>query len=120
MFPPHEYQLLDFGRGRKLERFGSVVLDRPCPAAEGVARADDAVWRRVDGRFDRAEGKQGEWTGRSELPRQWTVRHGPITFELRPTEFGHLGVFPEQAMNWDWIAKRLAKAGSGTQNLNVA
>ena len=112
MFPPHEYQLLDFGKGRKLERFGRLILDRPCPAADRSVRADDAMWARADGRFDRSDGKRGEWTSSGNLPPQWTIHHGSITLELRPTEFGHLGVFPEQATNWDWIADQLGNAGS--------
>ena len=119
MFPSHEYQLLDFGNGRKLERFGSLILDRPCPAAERSARADTATWARADGRFDRRDGKRGEWTSSGNLPRQWTIHHGPLTLELRPTEFGHLGVFPEQAPNWDWIADRLKNAGRPPEVLNL-
>jgi 23S rRNA (cytosine1962-C5)-methyltransferase len=119
MFPPHEYQLLDFGKGRKLERFGSLILDRPCPAAERLARADTAKWNRADGRFDRADGKRGEWRSSGNLPRQWTIHHASITLELRPTEFGHLGVFPEQATNWDWIAERLENDGRPPEVLNL-
>ena len=119
MFPPHEYQLLDFGKGRKLERFGSLILDRPCADAERSARADDALWDRADGRFDRSDGKRGEWTSSGNLPPQWTVHHGSITLELRPTEFGHLGVFPEQATNWDWIAERLKNGARPPEVLNL-
>ena len=119
MFPPHQYQLLDFGDGRKLERFGSLILDRPCPAAEKLARADAAQWGHADGRFERADDKRGEWTSNGNLPQRWTIRHGPITFELRPSEFGHLGVFPEQAANWDWIADRLDAASRPPEVLNL-
>ena len=119
MFPPREYQLLDFGEGRKLERFGSLILDRPCPAAERSAQANAAQWDRADGRFDRSDGKRGEWTSSGNLPPQWTIHHGSITLELRPTEFGHLGVFPEQATNWDWIAERLKNAGRPPEVLNL-
>lgn len=113
MFLQQEYQLLDFGRGRKLERFGGLILDRPCRAAEGLVGADEGGWDRADGRFDRSDGKRGEWTCGGNLPRQWTVHHGSMAFELRPSEFGHLGVFPEQASNWDWIAERLREGVSG-------
>jgi 23S rRNA (cytosine1962-C5)-methyltransferase len=110
MFSPDQYQLLDFGEGRRLERFGEVTLDRPCPAAEGIARADPAAWPLADARFDRGEGPEGQWIGRRGLDGPWTVRHGPLVFELKRTDFGHLGLFPEQAANWPWIAAQLASA----------
>jgi 23S rRNA (cytosine1962-C5)-methyltransferase len=106
MFSPDQYALLDFGGGRRLERFGQVLLDRPCPAAEGVAKGDPGLWEQADARFVRTEGKLGEWASERDLPERWTIRHGPVTLELKRTEFGHLGVFPEQAANWDWLARR--------------
>jgi len=111
MFAPDQYQLLDFGDGRRLEQFGSWLLDRPCPAAEGFARAQPDAWQQADARFDRTEGEEGQWSLRQELPAQWTIAHGPLTFELKRAPAGHLGVFPEQATNWDWIADQLGKRG---------
>jgi 23S rRNA (cytosine1962-C5)-methyltransferase len=108
MFTPDQYQLLDFGEGRRLERFGEVTLDRPCPAAERIARADPPAWPLADARFERGEGPEGQWTCRRVLPEQWTVSHGSLVFELKRTVFGHLGLFPEQAANWPWIAAQVA------------
>ena len=109
MFGANHYQLLDFGNGRRLERFGALVLDRPCPAAEGVAKGDPALWDRADAGFVRTEGKVGLWVLGRELPEPWTITHGPVTLELKRTEFGHLGVFPEQAANWDWLAGHIRR-----------
>ncbi len=115
MFEASQYQLLDFGAGRKLERFGSEVLDRPSPAAEGLPVADPDRWATATARFDLAGGGKGRWvsdslglddSGRdgSEGAGAWPVRHGDsqLLMELRPS--GNIGVFPEQADNWDWIA----------------
>jgi 23S rRNA (cytosine1962-C5)-methyltransferase len=99
----NDYQLLDFGEGRRLERFGPVTLDRPCPAAESFARADTDAWARADARFEGREQEKGEWTYRRELPERWIIAHGSLRFELKRTDFGHLGIFPEQAENWEWI-----------------
>jgi 23S rRNA (cytosine1962-C5)-methyltransferase len=110
-WPPYcceDYQLLDFGNGRRLERFGEVVLDRPCPAAEPFERASPDLWTRADARFEGREEQRGEWFDRRELPERWTVAHGSLRFELKRTEFGHLGLFPEQAENWEWIARALS------------
>lgn len=98
-----DYQLLDFGDGRRLERFGPFVLDRPCPAAEGIKRGDPGTWRSADARFNGRDAKKGDWTDRRELPERWTVAFDRLRFELKRTDFGHLGIFPEQAENWRWI-----------------
>ena len=111
MFPPDQYQLLDFGDGRRLERFGGVTLDRPCPAAEQIVPADPAAWPEADARFDRTDSERGEWTCRRDLPDRWTIAGGPLVLELKRTEFGHLGVFPEQGDNWQWIAEQVRRAG---------
>ena len=98
------YQLLDFSDGRRLERFGEVTLDRPCRAAEAFQRADPDSWLQADARFEGRENEKGRWTDRRELPQRWTVSLGPLCFELKRTAFGHLGLFPEQVENWEWIA----------------
>ena len=111
MFTPDQYQLLDFGEGRRLERFGPVTLDRPCPAVEQVrARPIRRLGRQADARFDGRRGDEGDWTCRRELPEPWTIAHGRLQFELKRTVFGHVGLFPEQAENWDWIGEQVAAA----------
>ncbi len=100
------YELLDFGHGRRLERFGELVLDRPCPAAVNFERSDPLLWEEADARFEGRERERGRWVCRRSLPERWTLAHGPLRFELKRTDFGHVGVFPEQAENWQWIADR--------------
>lgn len=120
-FAPHNYQLLDFGGGRKLERFGRLVLDRPSPAAEAVA-IEGGDWRLADARYERTSGDRGVWQpvrSKRPLPARWTVRNGRIVLELKLTPFGHLGVFSEQAANWDWIAQRIAERRGATKMLNL-
>lgn len=121
MFASEDHELLDFGDGRRLERFGPLVLDRPCPSVEsgGIARSNPSIWNAADARFERTGPNQGQWTTRGELPERWTIRHGRFMLELKRTEFGHLGVFPEQAVNWDWLtavlqASKTAAAGCPT------
>jgi 23S rRNA (cytosine1962-C5)-methyltransferase len=119
MFAINQYELLDFGGGRKLERFGPRVLDRPSPAAEDFASRRPAWWRSADARYERIDAERGEWIVHREWPPRWTVEHGAFQLELKPTEFGHLGVFPEQAPNWDWIAAQVSKAGRPLKVLNL-
>jgi len=119
MFAPEMYQLMDFGDGRRLERFGPWRLDRPCPAADEVGKSDAALWEDADARFVRTEGKEGHWASDRPLPERWTITHGPVTLELKRTQFGHLGVFPEQAANWDWLAGRLKADRRPVKLLNL-
>ena len=119
MFPLDQYELLDFGRGRKLERFGATVVDRPCPAADGLEPVAqrweaEALFQRGSGRND-----EGSWKRRASLPAEWTITHGEFHLQLKPTPFGHVGVFPEQAPNWDWLDKRIRSAGRPLKVLNL-
>jgi 23S rRNA (cytosine1962-C5)-methyltransferase len=119
MFSADQYELLDFGGGRKLERFGQYVLDRPAPAAETARRASQRLWARATARFERTGPAQGRWLSSRPLPRSWVIRHESSEFELRPSPFGHVGIFPEQAENWDWIADRVGSADRPLQVLNL-
>jgi 23S rRNA (cytosine1962-C5)-methyltransferase len=109
------YELIDAGDGRRLERFGEVVIDRPAPMAEEAPR-DPSAWARADLRFDRYVG----WTtiGEGE-PKPWTVDDGDLRFELRPTETGQVGLFPEQAPNRAWVRDAIRRVGDSPQVLNL-
>jgi 23S rRNA (cytosine1962-C5)-methyltransferase len=120
MFTLDQYKLLDFGNGRRLERFGEITLDRPCPAAEHSVQADPAAWQMDDARFESDE-QEGRWICRRELPERWCVAHGTLRFELKRTPFGHIGLFPEQGENWDWINQqcRLPASRGSVDKLNI-
>ena len=96
-----EYELLDSGDGRKLERFGGYVLARPCSQALWRPTRPESEWRAADASFDREDGNR--WHGRSNLPEEWTMSTAGIRFRLGGTDFGHLGIFPEQRAQWKWI-----------------
>jgi 23S rRNA (cytosine1962-C5)-methyltransferase len=119
MFAADQYQLLDFGEGRKLERFGPYVLDRPAPGTDAFERAlDPAEWKQA-ARYTRTEGDRGKWTYRFPLPSTWEITHGRMVFEIKPTEFGHVGLFPEQATNWDWISTQIERMEPSLKVLNL-
>jgi 23S rRNA (cytosine1962-C5)-methyltransferase len=125
MFAASDYQLVDFGRARKLERFGAYLLDRPSPAADAFDEypSDPQAWRRAAARYDRDSSDRGVWRPIAHdaptFAEHWTVRHASITLELKPTSFGHLGVFPEQAANWDWIDEQIRLAPRRLKVLNL-
>lgn len=104
------YALLDSGDARKLERFGDVVLARPCAQAAWRPRLPPAAWSAAHASFAREEGQR--WTVRVELPESWNVDIDGLRFELRRTDFGHLGVFPEQRALWRWVAEPLRAAAA--------
>jgi len=103
---PNEYELLDSGNGKKLERFGNVVLERPCAQAVWVPR-NPALWENATARFNRSGGLN--WQGRGQLSKAWNVEIGGVLMKLSATDFGHLGVFPETRALWEWIRTTLSE-----------
>ena len=112
-----DYELLDSGDGRKLERFGKYVLARPCSQAMWRPARSDAEWAKADASFDRVDGNN--WHGRANLPKEWQIQTAGIRFKLGGTDFGHLGVFPEQREQWRWIRERVEREASGGREVRV-
>ena len=107
-----DYELIDSGDGRKLERFGKYVLARPCSQAMWRPCKSGAEWDRADASFDREDGNR--WHGRSNLPKEWQIETAGIKFRLGGTDFGHLGIFPEQRAQWRWIREVVGSSRSRT------
>jgi 23S rRNA (cytosine1962-C5)-methyltransferase len=103
------YAMLDFGDGRKLERFGAYVLDRPAPAVADVPRAEPGAWTGAHARFDRVA---GAWTPPDLLPEAWLVDVAGVALELRPTPAGQVGLFPEHAPPAVEVAEAVAAMAS--------
>ncbi len=112
-----DYDLIDSGDGRKLERFGDYVLARPCAQALWRPRRPEKLWEHADAAFDRVDGNR--WHNRSALPESWTAAIEGIRFKLSGTDFGHLGVFPEQQTQWRWIRHMCTNAGRQLRVLNL-
>ncbi len=118
--PWPDYELLDSGEGRKLERFGEVRLVRPEPQAMWRPSLPRIAWSSADAVFEGAEeDERGKWRRAQGLPEAWTLRWGKVAFETRLTAFRHVGVFPEQAANWEWIAETLGDGQAGARVLNL-
>jgi len=102
--PSAGYELLDSGREEKLERFGEVVLIRPDPQALWEKKLGAGEWGKAHGRYIR-KGNGGEWqSSRSDLLDGWPIKFGGLQFLIKPTSFKHVGLFPEQLSNWEWIS----------------
>ena len=103
-----DYILLDSGNGRKLERFGSYVIDRPSAQTVWAPHLLREKWDEADAYFTR-EG-ENQWILRKKLPEKWILETAGIRFQLSSTDFGHLGIFPEQNVFWEWIRQTLLKS----------
>ncbi|MDE0960852.1 MAG: class I SAM-dependent methyltransferase [Planctomycetota bacterium] len=103
---PTRYQLIDFGDQQKLEMIGGMKFIRPAAAATG-SRAQPKLWTDIDGRFDRDRKGKGRWNWSSAPPDPWIGHHAGHPWSLRANEHGHIGIFPEQQENWDWLSKQI-------------
>jgi len=105
-----DYELLDTSDGERLERWGKYILVRPDPQIIWKGVADHKKWREADGVYKRSSSGGGKWV-KNKLPEEWKINYGKLGFVLRPMGFKHTGLFPEQAVNWDWFSSLIKKSG---------
>lgn len=98
-----DFEVLDTSGGEKLERWGDVTLVRPDPQVIWNTPRSDA-WRRANARYDRSPSGGGSWRVKHLPKAEWEIGYGDLRFHIRPTGFKHTGLFPEQAVNWDYMA----------------
>ena len=113
-----DYEVLDTSAGEKLERWGRYILVRPDPQVIWNTPKDDPLWRKYDARYARSSTGGGKWQN-LRLPAQWQVRYKELTFQVKPMNFKHTGVFPEQAANWDFMMETIRSAGRPIRVLNL-
>ncbi len=114
-----DYELIDSGKGEKLERYGQFVLRRPDPQALWPRFLNKEVWEKADAIFAPPRAGQGgvgkpSWTLKSGIPNSWQINFGGLKFVIKLTAFKHTGLFPEQLSNWEWIEERVRAAAGGT------
>lgn len=114
------YELLDSGDGRRFERYGTVTLVRPEPNALWRPRRPATEWESADATFDpQASEAARAWRGGALPPHGWPLDHGALRFEARLTPFRHTGIFPEQAVNWQWCADQILAAPEAPNVLHL-
>ena len=112
-----DYELLDCSDGERLERWGRYILVRPDPQVIWKGEKSASGWKNPDAVYRRSSSGGGAW-GKNSLPDKWTVCYGDLRFLIRPMGFKHTGLFPEQAVNWDWMRDILRKRpGASVLNL---
>jgi 23S rRNA (cytosine1962-C5)-methyltransferase len=115
----HDYECLDAGNGEKLERWGDVILRRPDPQAIWEVDYNKTRWNNVDGHYFRSNRGGGKWKFKTKLKDYWTINYKDLTFKVSPTNFKHTGLFPEQAVNWDYMMNKIRNADRDIKVLNL-
>ena len=118
-----DYRLVDTGDFKKLERFGEYHFIRPAPQAIWPRRLPESTWKQAVGEYTYTPGKEygGKWKFSGELPPDgWNLRFNDLVVKVKPTGFGHIGLFPEQALNWLWLREAIEASGGDQMNvLNI-
>lgn len=113
-----DYEVLDCTNGEKLERWDRYTLVRPDPQVIWDTPKLHPAWKRYNARYQRNHSGGGKWSTR-QLPDKWTIRYKELTFQVKPMNFKHTGIFPEQAANWDWAMQKIRQAGRPISVLNL-
>lgn len=113
-----DYEVIDCSGGEKLERWGDYILVRPDPQVIWNTPKKAKGWKHRNGHYHRSKKGGGEWEF-FDLPEQWSIQYRNLTFQLKPFSFKHTGLFPEQAVNWDWCAEKIKSAKRSVKVLNL-
>jgi 23S rRNA (cytosine1962-C5)-methyltransferase len=113
-----DYELIDCSGGQKLERWGSQLLVRPDPQAIWETEKTHPGWTKPSARYSRSATGGGHWE-KSSVPESWRIRYGELTFNVKPMNFKHTGIFPEQATNWDFAMETIQRAERPVSVLNL-
>lgn len=104
-----DYEILDMANGEKLERWGNIYLIRPDPQIVWNKKTYPEKWKMANARYDRSSTGGGHWEYKSKVPENWQIKYENLKFNLKPMGFKHTGIFPEQAINWDWMMDKISK-----------
>ena len=101
-----DYECIASGDGEKIEKWGNVILRRPDPQIMW-SKINSDTWNKFDGIYHRSNKGGGSWEFKKKLPNDWTIQYRSLTFKVSPTNFKHTGIFPEQAVNWDYVMNKI-------------
>ncbi len=114
-----DYEILDMANGEKLERWGNVVLIRPDPQIIWKNKSFPEKWNKANARYNRSSSGGGAWKYNSKVPGNWQIKYKDLVFNIKPMGFKHTGLFPEQAVNWDWMISKIQNAKRDIKVLNL-
>ena len=114
-----DYEILDMANGEKLERWGNIYLIRPDPQIIWKDKSYPNKWGQANARYNRSNTGGGAWEYKKRLPESWQIKYKNLTFNIKPMGFKHTGLFPEQAVNWDWMIKKIKDSRREINVLNL-
>ena len=114
-----EYEIIDMADGEKLERWGDIYLIRPDPQIIWKEKTFPEKWKLANARYNRSQTGGGAWEYIKQVPKAWQIHYKNLTFNLKPMGFKHTGLFPEQAVNWDWMIEKIKKENREVKVLNL-
>ena len=114
-----DYELIDTSDGERLERWGDIILIRPDPQIIWSTGRKNPLWRNAHARYYRSNKGGGHWETYRKVPDRWTIRYNQLVFNIKPMGFKHTGVFPEQAVNWDYAAEKIRNENRPLKVLNL-
>ena len=114
-----DYEIIDMADGKKLERWGNFTLIRPDPQIIWKNKSFPNKWKNVSARYNRSKTGGGNWEDTSKLPKSWQVKYKNLVFNIKPMGFKHTGLFPEQAVNWDWMIEKIKTEKRPIKVLNL-
>ena len=114
-----DYKILDMADGQKLERWGNVILSRPDPQIIWKDKSFPKKWKEINAAYHRSNLGGGSWEYNKNMPKQWKIKYKKLTFNIKPMGFKHTGLFPEQAVNWDWMINKIKSEKREIKVLNL-
>ena len=114
-----EYKIIDMADGQKLEKWGDVILSRPDPQIVWKNKSFPEEWKKAHAIYSRSKTGGGSWEFKKKIPSDWQIRYKDLTFNIKPMGFKHTGLFPEQAVNWDWMRNKIKNANREIKVLNL-
>lgn len=114
-----DYKILDMADGQKLEKWGNVILSRPDPQIIWKEKSYPQKWKEINATYHRSNSGGGNWEFNKKVPKQWQIKYKDLTFNIKPMGFKHTGLFPEQAVNWDWMINKIKLAKREIKVLNL-
>ena len=114
-----DYKILDMADGQKLEKWGDVILSRPDPQIIWKNRTYPEKWKNINAIYHRSKTGGGTWEYKKKIPQQWQIKYKELTFNIKPMGFKHTGLFPEQAINWDWMINKIQNSNREIKVLNL-
>ena len=115
----NDYQILDMANGEKLEKWNNITLVRPDPQIIWKQKTYPEKWKKADAKYSRSNTGGGAWNYNKKLPSAWQVKYKDLVFNIKPMGFKHTGLFPEQAVNWDWMINKIKSANKEIKVLNL-